>query len=373
MPRLRILAPVFCALALLPACQRGPEERITRAKDAIFDRKPLQALKEYRLALDTLDADNSRRGQKLRAEALLGSAQTYHLELRDIGHALPVYGELIETAPDSPEALQARIAMAELLRFHYRDTRKAIATLSAAVERKPSQAPELIYRVAKMYFELGDYSQSSLEAQKVVGQFPDSPVVDDALFLQAQALSMLEGRREDALSAFAAVTKRFPQSELAAHALFELGKAHADAGENSQAISFWVKALATHPDPRTVQTSIARVRQRITRTTPVAVGERASAFDRPVVPIVRNARVRHRNSVQAAGGTAEEAVREGSPVTPPPRPEPAAPSEVEAPPPESVTPPEEAATPANLEAPPRGAAPPENTTPEPASAGPEVP
>ena len=57
---------------------------------------------------------------------------------------------------------------------------------------------ELAYQVAKLYFELGDYAQCELEAQKVTQKYETSAFVDDALMLKAQAIAMMEGRRPDA-------------------------------------------------------------------------------------------------------------------------------------------------------------------------------
>lgn len=287
-------------------CQRAPGERIQRARDAVYAKRPQQALKEYRLALDALEGNESVEGKTLTSRALLGAAEVYYLELRDVRQALPLYKELIAKAPESEEAQQAHVALAEILRVHYRDLRGAITELTAVVSRNPPHAADLIYQVAKLYFELGDYLQSSIEAGRVLERFADSPVADDALLLQGQALAMVEGRRAEAVKLLEALPKRFPKSELASHALFELGKLHADAGDNAAAIAVWVGALANHPNPALVQAAIGRVRRRITHTTPAAIGEKALAFDRPVA--VR--KVVARTSVEAAGGTAEEAARE---------------------------------------------------------------
>jgi TolA-binding protein len=291
-------------VASLSACQRTPEERIQRAKDAVYQKRPQQALKEYRLALDALEGDDSAAGKAQLAAALEGAAEVYYLELRDVRQALPLYRELVAKVPESVEARRAHVVLAEILRTYYHDSRGAITELTAALARDPPQKFELMYQVAKLYFELGDYLQSSLEAHRLVEQFPDSPVTDDALLLEGQALAMVEGRRGDAITVLESLPVRFPHSELAPHALFELGKLHADAGDNALAIAVWVKALETHPNPALVQESIARVRRRITHTTPQVVGTKAAAFDHPAKVVV------HKTSVEAAGGTAEEAAHE---------------------------------------------------------------
>ncbi len=302
--RARILALALCAA--LFGCKDKPSDHLQRAREATFEKDAPRALKEYRRALDQLERDDSKEAEVLKARALKGAADVYWLELHDVRQAISVYRELIQQHPESPESLEAHLVLADLLRMQVRDLRGAIGELTAAIARNPPQVAELIYQVAKLYFELGDYRQCELEAQRVVTRFETSAYVDDALFLRGQALGMMEGKREDSRRVFEELVQRFPESELAPHAQFELGKVAADTGENERAIEIWVEALKHHPDPKLVQSVIARVRQRIASTTPSRIGDRASSFDhRPAPPVTPP-----KSSVEAVGGTAEEAARD---------------------------------------------------------------
>jgi tetratricopeptide (TPR) repeat protein len=301
----RRLALACALLGLLAGCRETPADHLQRARDAIFEKRPDEALVEYRKAFDLLRREDTPQASVMRARALKGAADVYWLEQRKVKEAVSVYKELIQQCPESPEALEARIILAELLRVHYRDLRGAIDQLTAALQRNPPQGAELHYQVAKIYFELGDYAQCELESRKLAERFPTSAYVDDALYLQAQAIHMMEGRRQEASKAYADVRTRFPDSELAAHALVEMGKLRADAGENEKAIELWVQALKQHPDPTLVQDYISRARRRITATTPDAIGERAVAFDRAQPPARPP-----RTSIEAVGGSAEEAARD---------------------------------------------------------------
>ena len=289
----------LAASLALAGCEVTPTDRLQRAKDAVFEHRPDEALVEYRRALDGLKDNPSAESQILRARALKGAADTYRLELRKVKEAVSVYRELLQQCPESTEALESRIILADLLRIHYRDLRGAIDQLTAALARNPPQGAELHYQVAKLYFQLGDYQQSELEARKMAERFPTSPFVDDALFLHAQALHMMEPRRQEAAKAYADVLARFPDSELAPHAAFEMGKLREEMGEPEKAIEAWVQALATHPDPVVVQQAINRVRRRIASTTPRGIGERAVAFD-------KHLKRPPRTSLEAVGGSASE-------------------------------------------------------------------
>jgi tetratricopeptide (TPR) repeat protein len=277
------------------------------ARDAVFVHRPQTALREYRLALDAVEKDTSPAGAALRASALRGAGDTYYLELRDVAKAVGVYRELLAQAPESPEALEAHIFLADILHHNYHDLRGAIAELTAAVARKPVRAPELAYEVCKLYFELGDYQQCTIESEKLVQTYPTSPRVPDALFLAGQAYAM-QGMRVQAEQAFQAVAERFPASELAPHALFELGKQRAEGGDASGAIKAWVDALPHHPDPKLVQAAIAHTRERIAQTTP-ALGQ-AAAFAKGELTPHRARENQAKTSVEAAGGTAAEAAKE---------------------------------------------------------------
>lgn len=298
---LRLHLALIASLALC-ACQISPAARVQRARDALYDKDPKKALAEFRLALDGLEHLDTPEARVLKAVALKGVADTYFLELNDVRQAVTAYKELIAQCPEAKETLDARLTLAGILADDYHDLRAAITELTAALARNPPQSAELHYDVAKLYFQLGDFRQCELESVQLVKTFETSAFVDDALFLEAQAVAMQEGRRRDAEALFEKLPARFPDSELAPHAWFELGKLYAEEERNSEAIDAWVKALAHHPDPALVQAAIARVRRRITKNT-VEVGVKA-AFAKPKPPAAPGHKL---TSVEAAGGTAEEA------------------------------------------------------------------
>ncbi|HYV48954.1 MAG TPA: tetratricopeptide repeat protein [Myxococcaceae bacterium] len=305
--RRRLLPLAAAAAALwLTGCKETPADHFQKAKDAIYEKDPQSALKHYRAALDILEKDESPEAGLMRARALRGAADVYFLELRDMRQAVSVYRELINQCPESKEALEAHVILADILRNHFHDLRGAINELTAAIARNPPQSAELTYQVAKHYFELGDYQQCALEAQQVFTRYETSAFVDDAMFLRAQALSMLDDRKAEAAKAFEDLARSMPDSELAPHALDELAKLKADAGDDEGAIATWVEALKKHPNPSEVQASINRVRQRIARTTPTHVGDVGEAFDH----IAGRRAAPPKTSIEAVGGTAEEATRD---------------------------------------------------------------
>ena len=310
------------SLLAFGACQKDdPPAHLERARTAQFMQKPDLAIAEYKLALDLLERDTSPQGNLYRARALRGAADLYAFQLNDPKRAVEVYRELITVCPEAPETLEGRLHLAGLLWHQFRDLRGAIAEYTSALARNPPQSAELSFTVAKLYFELQDYEQCELEAKKVSQKYETSPWVDDALYLRGQALAMMEGRKPEAQRVFGDLLERFPDSELRAHALVELGRLKADAGEPERAIELWVSALKTHPTPQAVQQQIALVRGRLRATTPKTVGDATAAFDWDKYPVYERRESEAeggggkpapipKTSAEAVGGTAEEAERE---------------------------------------------------------------
>lgn len=315
--RWRLVAALLLALG---ACRRDDAPaHLERAKAALFHATPDVALAEFKLALDLLERDTSAQGNLYRARALRGAADVYAFQLSDYRRAVEVYRELITLCPEAPETLEGRIHLAGLLWHQFRDLRGAIAEFTAALARNPPQSAEISFTVAKLYFELQDYEQCELEAGKVVQRFETSAFVDDALYLRGQALAMMDGRRPEAQRVLHELLERFPESDLKAHTLVELGRLKADAGDPEGAIALWVASLKTHPTPQAVQQQIALVRGRLRATTPRSVGDATAAFDWDKYPVFERrggeggAPPRPppaKTSAEAVGGTAEEAQRE---------------------------------------------------------------
>jgi tetratricopeptide (TPR) repeat protein len=311
---------VWCVLCFTACRKEDAPAFLEKARVALYEERPQDALAAYKKALDALERDGSPEAAVYRARALRGAADVYAFQVGDARRAVEVYRELIALCPEAPETLEGRVRLAELLRHHFRDLRGAIAELTAALARNPPTSAELSYQVAEMYFELQDYEQCQLEAAKLAQKFETSAFVADALFLRGQALSMMDGRKQEAQRAFADVVERFPDSRLRSHALFELGRLKAESGDAERAIELWVEALKTHPTPAVVQDAIARVRARLRATTPIKVGDAVTAFDRDALQALgRPARegeaeplAKPKTSVEAAGGTPEEAAKEAA-------------------------------------------------------------
>ena len=294
------------ALAAFAAgCSRSGPEHLARARELVYARKPQAALREYRSALDTVEKADGPEAAHIRAQALRGAADVYWLELHDVPKAVSVYRELVAQVPDAPETAEGHVVLAGILEAHYRDLRGAISELTAALAREPPTAPDLRYHVAKLYFELGDYQQTELEARTLIQKFPTSGLVDDAWMLVGQALSMREGMRAEAMKAFSTLVEQFPGSELVPHALFELGKLRGESGDDAGSDP------GVGPGARATSGSAGGAERHRADAEAHRCDHAAGVGTREIFqePGTRKV-VQARTSLEAAGGTAEQAARE---------------------------------------------------------------
>ena len=90
---------------------------------------------------------------------------------------------------------------------------------------------------------------------------------------------MMEGRRQEASRIYADLRARFPDSELAPHALFEMGKLGAEAGREREGHRAVGGGAEDAPGPGAGAGLHRPGAPRIADTTPEAVGQKAAAFD----------------------------------------------------------------------------------------------
>ena len=121
------------------------------------------------------------------------------------------------------------------------------------------------------------YDNARADVELLLTQHPNSPLVGEARSLIGEVLH-LQGRHEEAASAYEAAARTAPGTELAARALEEEGNCLAEVGDLSHAMGKYIEALPDHPSPLSVQRSLERVRRRFTALRAVEPGSKAYAF-----------------------------------------------------------------------------------------------
>jgi tetratricopeptide (TPR) repeat protein len=273
-----LAAVVGVGVATLAGQPADPRERLDRARDLVFAKKPEAALREVRRALAELGEDGDK---DLREKALARAAQITDLHLSDahLNEALGYYRQLFTEFRESPAAFDAGLRMGEILRQRLHDDVHAEQQYVAVVDAFPAQpgVERLLVRAAAIALENHRYEATRTSAQRVLDRYPDSELGADAQDLVAQSYH-LEGKLTEATGAYELLAERWPRTPAAARALFEAGNCLAAQSDYGHAIARYIEALPEHPDPMQVQKSLERARKHFSAFRAMAPGSKAYAF-----------------------------------------------------------------------------------------------
>lgn len=280
MDRLRLgtlgLAALLGAGLLWYAHERSPAARLARASALAFERRPAEAAAVYESVIASLDPAGDRDAW---ADAHVRLAQLRQLELGDPRGAAEIYRRLIAQAPDAEPSWVARERLADLARHELHDPGEAMAQWRAlALSGRPG-ADRFAYRIARAHFAAGAYEEAREASRALADRSPGGKWTDDALLLRASAFE-IEGRYAEAITAFEDVERRYPGSETAARARYQIGQAQAASRDWEAAQASLLQALETHPDPWRVQADLARVRRHLAELRKMRPLDRAEALAR---------------------------------------------------------------------------------------------
>jgi len=258
------------------ALRDAPSARLERAAELVFEQRHAEAATAYRALIDGLDRDDDREAW---VEAHARLAEVLWMGLGDPRGAAEVYRRLVAEAPQAEESWVARERLAELARNHFGDVHEAIAHWQALATSGRPGADRFAMLVARAYLRLQDWEQARREALALAQRSPDGAETDDALYLVATAWQ-LEGKHDEAVAAFEEVERRWPGTEIAARARYQIGQSRASQRDWDAAQAALLEALETHPDPWRVQADLARVRKHLAEERKVRPLSRDEALHR---------------------------------------------------------------------------------------------
>jgi tetratricopeptide (TPR) repeat protein len=275
-------ASALAALALVLAGCSSAEGRLERANALRHAGKNAEALEAYKEVLGELgDGTIPRWETGVRLKALKYAADVSYLDLGDYPGAISYYRRIVSLYPGTEDAWRARAAIGDIYVNRLGDRMAAVVQYAAVAQTEVPEAPRYQLLAARQYLELKNWEQARTEARILRERWPQSPEADEAQLLTAQAWA-LEGRPEEALSAFLATVDRRPAPAVAALALEGAAQLQAEAGRLDKAIDLYSQALAGHPNPEALRTSLERVRERREAARTVRPGDRDAALDRNV-------------------------------------------------------------------------------------------
>lgn len=105
---------------------------------------------------------------------------------------------------------------------------------------------DALFLMGKSHLRLGEYSDAIRNFDIVMTNFAESEFVEESIYLKSLA-HLGRGEEEIGLEWFARLREVYPEGRFGAEALFRLGDAYAQDGKHDQAISYYREFLTLYP------------------------------------------------------------------------------------------------------------------------------
>lgn len=267
---------VSVLVAVLISRPTDPAARLAAARDLIVARKPEEAMQQLRRALAETEPGNPLR---LRLLQRAGQVADLHLGASHDSEAISYYRMLGTEFPTSPEAFDAGVRIAEILKLRHEASDLAEKQYLAVASAFPDQqgVESLLLRAARLAMEQRRFAGARAHANLLLSRYPHSELAPEARMLVGNTLQ-LEGRNREAAEEYEQIAERWPRTVIASRALFEAGNCRARLADYNQAIARYIEALPEHPEPMQIQRNLERVRQKLDDLRSIPTGSREYAF-----------------------------------------------------------------------------------------------
>ncbi len=154
-------------------------------------------------------------------------------EYNDLHNEIDAVVKTAPNHPDAPEALYWKAKLYELDGVPY-----AAQHVYDEIMNQYTESPhfdEILMDAAKLSMELRDPLRAAEATQRLVRQYPGSPLVGEARLIRGDAYAMA-GMEDDARTLFVRVAQAEPYSQLGAEALLRLGRLAFQQGRYKEAI-----------------------------------------------------------------------------------------------------------------------------------------
>ncbi|MBI5528935.1 MAG: tetratricopeptide repeat protein [Deltaproteobacteria bacterium] len=239
-----------------------PEERFSRANDAIVAQRYNDAVKEFNTLLRDLRGDD-RQTVKNRRKALYRLGRLQYLFLNRPDLALDCFKQVVAIDPRAPLSFNALASMGRIYHDTMRDMAQAVLAYQTLLAYFPKHrhADRYHHRLIDAYFNQGNFSQVRAEGMAAINALPKSPHADDILYLVAEA-ALLEGDKKGAEKAFVMLVQRYPGGEWSGQSHYELGGIFEERGEFAAALSHYEKAAPALGGSPAVQRKIEALKKK---------------------------------------------------------------------------------------------------------------
>jgi len=246
----------LCVLAgLLGGCNSDSRQLLEQAEARWREGNYGDAIR-----LNTLLYNRERSGRYAR-QALLNIGNIYYLNLRKITDAIESYKKLVETFPQSDEALKARGQLAAIYANELGDLTQAIVEYDHLLEAEGLEnREEILVRRANAYFSLGDIDRALRELRQVEDAGARDELADQVK-IKIGNIYQMKRQYEDAAAYFEAVVGS-RCSDCRRRALIHLSETHEALYRFDSAIRTIQKLDSTPENRRLVAREVARLAEK---------------------------------------------------------------------------------------------------------------
>lgn len=131
-------------------------------------------------------------------------------------------------------------------RFYARNFDEARRLYDRATELNPSSGDYALYQIAFVKGLQKDYGGKIASLNQLIGQFPSSPYIDDALYERGRAYVQLENN-EQAIASFRTLVEQFPESSIARKGAGEIGLLYYQDDNYPEAIAAYKQVIGNYP------------------------------------------------------------------------------------------------------------------------------
>lgn len=195
------------------------------------------------------------------AESLFRIGNLWQFDHQDKQRALLNYLKLEHDYPHSPLVLPAREEAARIVKYTLRDYSRAIEFYQRLLDLNAGTPDQYYYEIADCYFHLKNYSQARIELESLLEKYPQSDIAADALYRKARIL-ILEGLTEEARQDWHYIIERYPDSQHRPQAEFDLAKTLEEEGSLQEALHHY-QQLTGKLKPALLEEKIKHLEQRI--------------------------------------------------------------------------------------------------------------
>ena len=159
--------------------------------------------------------------------------------------------------------------------------RRAIEKSKMLLEEYPDSdlVDDALFLIGKSHLRLQEWGDALQYLDNLLVNFPQSEFVQEAMYLKSLA-HFGRGEEEVGLDWFARLREAFPEGRYGAEALFRLGQAYAEDDRHDQAIRYYEEYLERYPDgPDASSTRLALARSLVVQERHTEAVERLERID----------------------------------------------------------------------------------------------